>query len=186
MPLQHGSMFHTGLDLISKDQEAHSFVISQKWERFFGNSTLHRGELIYIDELVSGLEITANSSQFRIDAAVQGSRKKPYFTRVSLLRSHDGFNVFTVCSCPVGSLCKHAAGILYSLEVALRAYEEAGSPPPDEIENWLNDIVSTVSQKEKKKAKPVRQSYALSYILSARDNGLLTLRLGKIKYTKDL
>ncbi len=180
-------MSHRGLENFLNDLDAINYIVSQRWERIYSNATLHRGELIYTDSLVSALDVTALSDSFSIEGMVQGNRKKPYATRVSLLKNHRGYDIFSVCSCPVGSFCKHAVAVLCTLEEALQSLDAEQTAPDNVVSNWLNDIAVSISKKDEAKAKkkPVRQAYALAYILSSHTDGTLTLRLGKTKQNKN-
>lgn len=61
-----------------------------------------------------------------ISASVQGSAPAPYQVE---LRFGSGYSIFTTCSCPVGSGCKHAAATLFAAQQSPAPRDAPGSPP---------------------------------------------------------
>ncbi|HEX7157164.1 MAG TPA: SWIM zinc finger family protein, partial [Burkholderiaceae bacterium] len=98
-------------------------------DRAFHAASLSRGREYALSGRVRSLEVQpqgANSTELR--AQVRGSARAPYRVSVTLSRRSAGgpVEIDSRCTCPVGSLCKHAAAVLLRWRPQLAA---GGSSP---------------------------------------------------------
>ena len=111
----------------------------------------------YVD-VVDDLEITPEF----IRAVVPGSARKPYLAMAKLVTGRLGVPVlFSNCSCPVGSHCKHVAAML------LRAITERDIPDrvSPGVLSWVEDLRRASIAVAKKKARPSGARQQLFYML---------------------
>ncbi|MGB4912895.1 MAG: helicase, partial [Candidatus Dechloromonas phosphoritropha] len=111
----------------------------------------------YVD-VVDDLEI---APEF-IRAVVPGSARKPYLAMAKLVTGRLGVPVlFSNCSCPVGSHCKHVAAML------LRAITERDIPDrvSPGVLSWVEDLRRASIAVAKKKARPSGARQQLFYML---------------------
>ena len=111
----------------------------------------------YVD-VVDDLEI---APEF-IRAVVPGSARKPYLAMAKLVTGRLGVPVlFSKCSCPVGSHCKHVAAML------LRAITERDIPDrvSPGVLSWVEDLRRASIAVAKKKARPSGARQQLFYML---------------------
>ncbi len=111
----------------------------------------------YVD-VVQDLEI---ASEF-IRAIVPGSARRPYVATARLVTGRLGVPVlFSNCSCPVGSHCKHVAAML------LRAIAERNVPDrvSPGVLSWVEDLRRASIAVAKKKARPSGSRQQLFYLL---------------------
>ena len=85
------------------------------WQDFFDPASLERG-LRYARQgrVASDLSLAFEHDQdliLLLSGEVAGSRKQAYFTEVEVY-AHDSRGLFSDCSCPVGSGCKHAVALI--------------------------------------------------------------------------
>ena len=80
--------------------------------------TLSRGKRYFDDDHVLRVTSSADTDDqglLTFQAIVQGSSRTPY---VVIMDVDDDGELITVCSCPVGFLCKHAAAALYHVQAS--------------------------------------------------------------------
>lgn len=111
----------------------------------------------YVDA-VQDLEI---APEF-IRATVPGSARKPYVALAKLVTGRLGAPVlFSNCSCPVGSHCKHVAAMLLRA-IAERNVADRVSPG---VLSWVEDLRRASIAVAKKKARPSGSRQQLFYLL---------------------
>ena len=111
----------------------------------------------YVD-VVDDLEI---APEF-IRAVVPGSARKPYLAMAKLVTGRLGVPVlFSNCSCPVGSHCKHVAAMLLRA-IAERDIPDRVSPG---VLSWVEDLRRASIAVAKKKARPSGARQQLFYML---------------------
>jgi len=111
----------------------------------------------YVD-VVQDLEVTPEL----VRATVPGSARKPYQAMAKLVTGRQGVPLlFSNCSCPVGSHCKHVAAML------LRAIDERGRPDrvSPGVLSWVADLRRASIAVAKKKARPSGARQQLFYML---------------------
>jgi superfamily II DNA or RNA helicase len=111
----------------------------------------------YVD-VVQDLEI---APEF-IRALVPGSARRPYVALAKLVTGRLGAPVlFSSCSCPVGSHCKHVAAMLLRA-IAERNVADRVSPG---VLSWVEDLRRASIAVAKKKARPSGSRQQLFYML---------------------
>jgi len=123
---------------------------------WLGQSELDKARS-YVD-VVRDLEIAPDF----IRAVVPGSARKPYLAMAKLVTGRLGVPVlFSNCSCPVGSHCKHVAAML------LRALAERNVPDrvSPGVLSWVEDLRRASIAVAKKKARPSGSRQQLFYLL---------------------
>lgn len=127
-------------------------------EELFGTATYRRGRQYFADGRVSGLSVTLEGASIRrLMADVEGSGRQTYRTIVSV----DPLNIWsirTICSCPVGSMCKHAVAVLLAAS-GEQGSGDAGYPQnlADELFlNWLAALDRAAQNTRKPSAESVR------------------------------
>ena len=111
----------------------------------------------YVDA-VQDLEI---APEF-IRAVVPGSARKPYVVLAKLVTGRlDAPVLFSNCSCPVGSHCKHVAAMLLRA-IAERNVADRVSPG---VLSWVEDLRRASIAVAKKKARPSGSRQQLFYLL---------------------
>lgn len=114
-----------------------------------------------------------------LSALVQGTARKPYRVDIHLSQGH----LVTLCTCPVGSRCKHVTAVL----LALLAQRSHTTPTPvlrPHVMQWLSELRSHLDQP---KRKPPTTTYALYWLLelnSRRHQGpVLSCRKARLNKT---
>ena len=103
---------------------------------------------------ISHLEQRGNTD---LSALVQGTARKPYRVDIHLSQGH----LVTLCTCPVGSRCKHVTAVL----LALLAQRSHTAPTPvlrPHVMQWLSELRSHL---DPPKRKPSTTTYALYWLL---------------------
>ncbi len=114
-----------------------------------------------------------------LSALVQGTARKPYRVDIHLSQGH----LVTLCTCPVGSRCKHVTAVL----LALLAQRSHTAPTPvlrPHVMQWLSELRSHL---DPPKRKPSTTTYALYWLLelnSRRHQGpVLSCRKARLNKT---
>ncbi len=120
-----------------------AWLVSGKWKSAFGPQCLSRGKGYASERFIRQLAIAADSSGLAatVSALVNGTAPKPYQTEVRVVNKNGFWMADPDCSCPVGSCCKHAAGLMFLAMAALSREEESSLPAiaPDLVA-WLRKI----------------------------------------------
>jgi hypothetical protein len=87
-------------------------------------ATVDKGELLWLDDRVRQVEVTAGGT--RISGNVFGSRPRPYSQTIMLASNGRAITIKGYCSCPLGVNCKHVAAVLLQhLELQLQGTDNA-------------------------------------------------------------
>ena len=121
------------------------WLVPGRWKSGFDLKTLARAKGYASDRFIRQMQIAADSSGLAatISAHVYGTAPKPYHTEVRVACKNGFWAADPDCSCPVGTYCKHAAGLLFLATAAL-SREESTDPPPvsRDVVAWLAKIES--------------------------------------------
>ncbi|PFG54132.1 SNF2 family DNA or RNA helicase [Marinobacter sp. LV10R520-4] len=147
----------------------------------FGTATLQRGRRYFNEERVLYLNSSLEGASIRkLDAQVEGSGQT-YQTLVTI-DPHSPWALRSLCTCPVGNLCKHAVAVL--LEANRRQEQEATDRPSGTndlaLTNWLNALQA----RSKTQAKPSNER--LVYTLEeSRFGNDLSVSVSKARIRKN-
>jgi len=130
-------------------------LTSLDWRRAFPRGACERGREYARDGRVDELQ-SLDPQGGRWSARVAGGHAERYRTMVQVLpATGDGVpKVLSSCSCPIGSLCKHAAAVLHRIELEQMGEDAIGAPAqqlrpralprraaaPDDWERWLDRL----------------------------------------------
>ena len=110
--------------------ELYRLLVSQDWHAAFDARTLGRGLDYAQRKHVHKLELLDDGA---LRGRVRGSSGQSYACTVALVPTAGRLQVHSQCSCPVDSLCKHAAAMLFdaatSLAIALATRESLSASP---------------------------------------------------------
>jgi len=141
---------------------------------WLGQRELDKGRA-YVD-VVRDLEI---EPEF-VRAVIPGTARKPYLAMAKLVTDRNGGPLlFSSCTCPVGSHCKHVAAML------LRAIEERSTPErvSPGVLSWVEDLRRASIAVAKKKARPASTRQQLYYLLKwTPDQRHFGIEIGKGKF----
>lgn len=150
-------------------------------EDFFGAATYQRGRRYYLQGRVTDLRDTPSGRSLNyLSARVSGSGNQSYHTTVTVDSMAPSW-LHAVCSCPVGSYCKHVVAVL----LAARAEAEKPARPAlsrEEVlgidfREWLNNV-------REQKAPPSRNT-GLVFVLDADDSASdVTISCQKVNILK--
>ena len=145
-------------------------VFDQKtYDRGYGY--FHSGKVLTVQQAPNG----------KVTGTVRGNEVHPYKVTAEIVRAPDGSvkNVRGVCSCMVGSNCKHVAAILIYLERKPGFVEKSAEPVlPPAIAGWLESVrhaENTVSAKPAAERKHIPQH--AFFVASESDAGKLEISL---------
>ncbi|MES2921600.1 MAG: DEAD/DEAH box helicase [Verrucomicrobiota bacterium] len=119
------------------------WIISGKWKSAFDYRTFARGHAYASERMIRQLVATIHSNErdVVVSAAIHGTAPKPYQTEVRFGMVNEKWGIDPDCSCPVGYLCKHAAGLLSYLSSELSKVPESAAPQLNaELRDWLTRI----------------------------------------------
>ncbi|PWV68821.1 SNF2 family DNA or RNA helicase [Halomonas sp. A11-A] len=112
-------------------------LIEVDWPTAFDAATLSRG-LGYAEKgrVYDGFNLQVGSDMLGIFGRVAGGRKQAYMTQVYLDPKGLDKGLFTLCNCPVGVRCKHAAALIETFMEQMAEeggawHEESAEPSPD-------------------------------------------------------
>jgi len=121
--------------------------------RELGAATVDKGELLWLDDRVRQVEVTAGGT--RISGNVLGSRPRPYSQTIMLASNGRAITIKGYCSCPLGVNCKHVAAVLLQhLELQLQGTDNASLVTATAPESF--DPFSAATSKSPEHALPVR------------------------------
>jgi len=172
-----------------------AWLLGGGWRRRFDRTSLSRGMGYVNGGVIKGVELIdlPGSGELIVTGFVQGTRRKPYETSLLLRESRSHWSVEATCTCPVGSECKHAVGLLCLLEEALEGQVPAGPVPSKpqvsleaSVSTWLQQIEAASrslapTEEAKPKNAPVTRflAYCIEEPLSPQQRTLqLALRVG--------
>ena len=177
--------FMNWLDSLISVPRVCEFLLSEEWSRDFPQQFLERGRLLSDSGKVLDIDhFIGSQSGFVATARVQGSRVQPYKVSLNGRYEKGEWLFWGGCACPVSEDCKHVVALVHDLQKAISGAEEDTGGSQDH-QSWLNSLTSALGHDEKPKtsqAKPSRQTAALAFLVTLRDDGLLRVGFGKIAY----
>jgi len=121
--------------------------------RELGAASVDKGELLWLDDRVRQVEVTAGGT--RISGNVFGSRPRPYSQTIMLASKGRAITIKGYCSCPLGVNCKHVAAVLLQhLELQLQGMDNAPRVTATAPESF--DPFSAATSKTPEHALPIR------------------------------
>lgn len=178
-------IFMNWLDSLLSVPRVCEFFIGEEWSCDLAPQFLDRGRLLSDGGKVLNIDhFIGSQSGFVATARVQGSRVQPYKVHLNGRFEKGSWVFWGECACPVGDDCKHVAAVVYDLQKAIRAADTEMDGASDH-QFWLNSLTSVLGHDEKPKKEPkkqTRQTAALAYLVTLRDDGLLRMGFGKIAY----
>ncbi|MDR3352462.1 MAG: DEAD/DEAH box helicase [Zoogloeaceae bacterium] len=131
--------------------------------RWFDPVTLRKGETC-IDR-VRSYQITENAQGIKISARVQGTLPRPYDVEIHFTLQE---KILTLCSCPLGTRCKHVAATLLAV-LARQAAETGGADAISPgVLSWITDLKHFAQAVEERQAK--RQNVNRTRLFYCADN----------------
>jgi superfamily II DNA or RNA helicase len=151
---------------------------TRAWNDQFDESSLRRARAYAVK--IESVEVQDDGESVTLLAAVKGSARRPYVTRVTI-RPHrrGGFDYDTECSCPVGLDCKHAAAVLMAAAMTGWSEDAVEAPvqtramraPAPEWKQWLDALErQTRIRDEAATAVPQEPTRQIAVILDAIDS----------------
>jgi hypothetical protein len=152
---------------------------SNAWRKAFDRGSLSRAVAYANDRSVQVKDVgQVPGDSVSCEASVEGSRARPYQTRVGFFSTGRSWAVEAECSCPVGLYCKHAAAVILLALKELPA--PANEPAPRvpvvakpaakldwRLSEWLDGVdKARVSTEKAKKPAPPEKRF-LAYCLEA-------------------
>ena len=130
----------------------------------------------YVD-VVRDLEI---EPEF-VRAVIPGTARKPYLAMAKLVTDRNGGPLlFSSCTCPVGSQCKHVGYAMLLRTIEERSTPERVSPG---VLSWVEDLRRASIAVAKKKARPASTRQQLYYLLKwTPDQRHFGIEIGKGKF----
>ncbi len=160
-----------------------SFISLNLIRNHLGLNAFSRGKSYQQEGRVTDLYVSPNRTS--ITGAVEGSREEPYQQSITLVREiGGGVQIKGLCSCPMGSNCKHVAAVLLealsktqsaAAEPAKPAPIQAAplvpapvlpaSPLPYEVKTWLDQF----TQSARGDGYPPEINQRLLYLITSRE-----------------
>lgn len=157
-------------------------LIQHRWQQFFDSASVNRG-LYYAQHgnVLDGVTIERDEEWLILSGEVEGSTKRSYQTAITI--NVLDRELFTDCSCPVGSRCKHAVALIQAFLNQMsggpgnqkeRQLSSGGADKPNEHdmlkkrwENWITQLSSASASPDPQDC--VGSEYRLALFVDSHD-----------------
>ena len=142
-------------------------ITAQDVWRIFEPRTAERGYKYFQEERVLSCGVFSTGTS--VYGKVKGSNEHVYEVNLGIYHTRSG-GIVGLCSCPMGSDCKHAAALAFHLAADLETAKELGGVLPRNTQHWLDEVKQLIEEESKAPVEARNKPEYLGYVLVSGKN----------------